>query len=487
MLVFTTLFGSSNMIWGASGVQLLSNNVFSGGETADCGSALGWCVSPHFSCNEPVSFLLDLAFVTNSTTQVGMTLGDFVTGLIDIAIQMAMELGLKGLMAGCKSLYKFAKYSKKAAKANKVVSVADDAFLDQMSKELDDVLDDAVKLDAVVDDAAKLDGVADDAAKLDGVADDAVDQADDAGSRASGISKYADEVQDDLDTAEMEIDAWKSWKNELDELADAGKIGDEAYETMRKGVDDKINTALFQANEAATKLDEMGDSRWTLFMKELSGQGQKQTDELVNKVDDAGSWENWFNLNKWDESKYPVGGWFDSASDFGNNIYKNAYNLYAGYKSTKMYWQVLAASGDSWMSDALYPFVRRLEKDAYGLLYKPSRQSMYTSFSSDERGVYWPVAWGGSSREDVINSIDNSEVSDFEATTTAATGDRFEWVDETVGSTGTTTRFTWANAATAPADYQWADEDFARANQVEGRFAWTVTEEEEEEEEEIVS
>ncbi|MFO0759236.1 MAG: hypothetical protein U0359_22280 [Byssovorax sp.] len=431
-LVMTTLFGSSNMVWGSGSVELKCFTVFaSHGQAADISSALGYCVSPHLSCNEPLSFLMDIACVTDSTTMVGISLGDFLASLIDIAIQLAMELGMKALFAGFKTLKGRLTSSKKILKTDKFVKFSE-AF-------------DAVQAKTQVDDLVKNGWSFNEAAEA---ATSKVKKAGEA-AEESGVYKYGKKQMTAKKNALETIDNAANVKTTYDEMLKNGKITDDAYKNMMKMNDEDVVIAKYKYAKASSKLDEIDDAWYTTWAKELNKSLSKTGDDaLITSLDSAGTWKAWHNAYL-DGSK----NWF--------------YKLIGCYDATNLFLQAWTKTGDSWYQKMLYPLARRLTARMGTLASKFYSAGTTGSYASEDSTI-WSL-WGN--RQDLIDELNGfSATSTTEADDSSASYDRFGWVDETVGSTGTKTRFGRTTSLTAGTKDQWADESFNASSQ--SRFTW---------------
>lgn len=115
MQFLTTAMGESKIMFGSSSVKLPCKNWLWGEEVKDAGC----CVFPYaplslnLGCNEAIPTPTDLVFAP-STLYVGMSLADYVTGLIDIGTELAFaivseaggELLKKGAKKGLKKFFK---------------------------------------------------------------------------------------------------------------------------------------------------------------------------------------------------------------------------------------------------------------------------------------------------------------------------------------------------------------------------------------------
>jgi hypothetical protein len=93
LLILTILFGSSMAVWGSSGTSIAVHSTIlgNGSQSMACSCFPYLATSLHLGCSWPVPFPLDVP-VLFGNTWVGFTWGDFVAGLIDIAIQCAIEV-----------------------------------------------------------------------------------------------------------------------------------------------------------------------------------------------------------------------------------------------------------------------------------------------------------------------------------------------------------------------------------------------------------
>lgn len=109
--LLTTLFGSSNALFGVGSVQLASRNLLWGNQDCDlAASPIPYApLSFNLQCGDPFSFPSDVV-VLWGTVYAGMSLSDIYAALIDLALQWAIEgvmfVGGKLLQAGFKKLGK---------------------------------------------------------------------------------------------------------------------------------------------------------------------------------------------------------------------------------------------------------------------------------------------------------------------------------------------------------------------------------------------
>jgi len=80
-------------LWGSSSVVMSCNNIIFGDSTLDtaCTPFGPVPLSLNLACSSPISLPADLV-VLWGTSKVGFTFGDFVAGLIDMAIQIAVDV-----------------------------------------------------------------------------------------------------------------------------------------------------------------------------------------------------------------------------------------------------------------------------------------------------------------------------------------------------------------------------------------------------------
>jgi hypothetical protein len=96
MNIMTTLFGSSMILFGTSSVTLACKNAIWGNEDSDLAATPFGPVpfSLNLACHDPYSAPTDLVVVWGSV-YTGMSLADLLAALIDFAINLACEVGMK--------------------------------------------------------------------------------------------------------------------------------------------------------------------------------------------------------------------------------------------------------------------------------------------------------------------------------------------------------------------------------------------------------
>lgn len=96
MNILTTLFGSSMCLFGCSSVTLACKNILWGNEDCDLAATPFGPVpfSLNLACHDPYSAPTDIVVVWGSVYS-GMSLGDMLAALIDFAINLACEVGMK--------------------------------------------------------------------------------------------------------------------------------------------------------------------------------------------------------------------------------------------------------------------------------------------------------------------------------------------------------------------------------------------------------
>lgn len=96
MNLLTTLFGSSMILFGTSSVTVACKNVMWGNDDCDLAATPFGPVpfSLNLACFDPYSLPTDLVVVWGSI-YTGMSLGDLLAALIDFAINLACEVGMK--------------------------------------------------------------------------------------------------------------------------------------------------------------------------------------------------------------------------------------------------------------------------------------------------------------------------------------------------------------------------------------------------------
>jgi hypothetical protein len=96
MNLLTTLFGSSMILFGTSSVTVACRNVIWGNDDCDLAATPFGPVpfSLNLACFDPYSLPTDLVVVWGSIYS-GMSLGDLLAALIDFAINLACEVGMK--------------------------------------------------------------------------------------------------------------------------------------------------------------------------------------------------------------------------------------------------------------------------------------------------------------------------------------------------------------------------------------------------------
>lgn len=425
-LVMTTLFGSSNMVWGSSGVQMKCYTVFStNGQNADISTALGGMVSPHLSCNEPLSFLLDIAVVTDSTTLVGMSLGDFMTCLVDIAVQLAMEIGAKAFFAGFKTLYGRLKSSSKVVKGDKFVkfSAAVDAV--QAAKQADELADTP---------AAK--------ALREAAAD----------AEEAGIYKYGKKLEGHVEDADAQLAEVNRYRADIDQAFDRGQITEETWKKLSQDLDDQAMKAAYSKERALQKLEKIDDSLYETwnrdFWRQMAGTNK---DRLVNSVDNAGTFNGWLNCSMEGTDSY-------------------FWKVLLSSDALAVYFSAWARTGDTWYQKMLYAFARRFWARVNQLISAFVSASMTRGYSSEEQRTIW------GRRQELIDEVNamtgliGPGMSEEDAT---GLYDRFQWASAETGLLPTDTRFDWLSSA-APLHEQWADETFDI--KTTDRFAWVPPE-----------
>jgi hypothetical protein len=125
--LLTTLFGSSNALFGVGSVTVACKNLLWGNDDCDLATSM-FPVAPvslNLQCGDPMSLPTDLVVVWG-TVYAGMDLADLYAALIDLAIQWAMEgvmfFGGKALTAGLKKLGKGAAKGATKAASKKAAS-----------------------------------------------------------------------------------------------------------------------------------------------------------------------------------------------------------------------------------------------------------------------------------------------------------------------------------------------------------------------------
>jgi len=98
MNIMTTLFGSSMCLFGTSSVTLACKNAIWGNDDCDLAATPFGPVplSLNLACHDPYSAPTDIVIVWGSVYS-GMSLADLLAALIDFAINLACELGMKKL------------------------------------------------------------------------------------------------------------------------------------------------------------------------------------------------------------------------------------------------------------------------------------------------------------------------------------------------------------------------------------------------------
>ena len=98
MNLLTTLFGSSMCLFGTSSVTLACKNAIWGNDDCDLAATPFGPVplSLNLACHDPYSAPTDIVIVWGSVYS-GMSLADLLAALIDFAINLGCELGMKHL------------------------------------------------------------------------------------------------------------------------------------------------------------------------------------------------------------------------------------------------------------------------------------------------------------------------------------------------------------------------------------------------------
>jgi hypothetical protein len=362
-----------------------------------------------------------------------MSLGDFLASLVDIAIQLAVEVAFKGLFAGAKVLKKKVTTARKFTKGVKFSECLDSV---QTKAQFDDLIKKGLQLDEA--------GQA------------AFNQADEAAKKAQNeaIYKYGMKQISKQDEAMKTIDNVASYKAELDELFEQGVVDEAGLNKLKELIDadyaDEMIAARYNWDDATGKLETIDDgwgaSWWNYVKESMSKTG---SDDLISKIDNAGSWKSWQNA------------YLDGATAW-------YWKVPAFFEWAKLYPQALAATSDTWFGKTMYPFTRRLSGRMLSLLMTFYSSGKAGDDASEDQALW--LEWGN--RQDLIDDIDGTSESDMEMLSglyAALTYDRFEWVDATQGSTGTSTRFTWVGESGGQED-QFADKDFAITTH--DRFGW---------------
>ncbi|APR88185.1 hypothetical protein A7982_13534 [Minicystis rosea] len=500
MLPLTILFGSSTSCWGSGKVVLQTSNPIFGNAEADIATYLGFVLGPHIGCNEPFSAPLDIAFATNTTCQVGFGWGDLAACLIDIAIQLAMEVVMKGagdavgtafrkFKAWKKGSGKLAKLREANAAFRKADTVAKEA-----SKEAADHAAAKVGKEAAEDSAAKRVAELDDAVDA-GKKSNAVDISDELDDLDDVVVKNADEV-DDVDAAQAALNKKASEAKTAAEKADlalqeARQQADKAiklkssYKTQLK----ESGERLAALEEQASKIDELykdAPERLKIERQQAAAAiaAEKKTSYKLSKnladLNDD-SWSAiWKSQHKGaakkaeevaERSKYLT--YTDYMKLYGagsvdNKILK--YSLvYPAYKFVMSggfeFLETMAFHSGSNMA---YLIAHRASASLKKIWSRVGRE-VFGSYASENKGVGNVSArWTGYSRLDLIEDIDG----DTDAFSDASSTSRFGWVSD--GATSKITsgdKLTWTSAAEVAASQDhWADTSYV--TKVTDRFGW---------------
>lgn len=415
-LWLTTLFGSSNMVWASSSVEMKcwASYAANDGTNANISTALAVVMAPHLACNDPLSFLFDLAFVTDSTLQVGMSLADFLNSLIQIAIQIAMEAALKILMCGAKAAYRCGRNTWKFGReGSKFVKFSEALEAVNAGRDADELLSKLKNGDEAIDDAYVKELT--DASKLGKEAQE------------SKVYKYSKLNKATLDSAEEEIEAQTKLKEGYKTQLKSKKISLSKYEQEIKNADQKIIKARFEAHSASGKLRDVdttfSQEFWRLLKNNLT---KADKDEFMTELQETATFRQYYKLGS-DEPWYKVWKSVPDAIECWQAATRN---------SNKLYYRM-------W-----YPLARRFWGRAGSIV-----NSLYEAL------------------KDMNGGGDDAGTSSGSSGSSSASYNLFGWVDATVSSpTGTTTRFNWCPSLATSSDEQWADTSFNAATT--DRFSW---------------
>lgn len=248
--LLTTLFGSSNALFGVGSIQLASRNLLWGNEDCDLAtSPIPYApISINLQCGDPFSMPTDVV-VLWGTVYAGMSLSDIYAALIDLALQWAIEglmfVGGKALNAGFKKLgSKMGKGgasaaakrgTKRAAKAAKkgVLATAGDKIVSAIKKLSGATASDAYK--EYLEKAAKVKGLknvldmSDDelatfVKKTGGFSDELTDVAK---KFTSGYDSYAKKYGKQVKINKISQEAGQAAFNEIDKLKRLDSIMDD--------------------------------------------------------------------------------------------------------------------------------------------------------------------------------------------------------------------------------------------------------------------
>lgn len=236
--LLTTLFGSSNALFGVGSIQLASKNLLWGNEDCDLAtSPIPYApISINLQCGDPFSMPTDIV-VLWGTVYAGMSLSDMYAALIDLALQWAIEglmfVGGKALNAGFKKIgSKIGKSSAKAAAKKGTKSAAKAAKKGALAT-VGDKLVSAIK---------KLSGA---------TASDAYKEYLEKAAKVKGIKNVLGMSDDELATFVKKTGGYS------DELADVTKKFTSGYDTYAKKYGKQVNIKQIVDESAQSALDEI--------------------------------------------------------------------------------------------------------------------------------------------------------------------------------------------------------------------------------------
>lgn len=240
--LLTTLFGSSNALFGVGSIKLASKNLLWGNEDCDLAtSPIPYApISINLQCGDPFSLPTDVV-VLWGTVYAGMSLSDIYAALIDLALQWAIEgfmfVGGKALNAGFKKIgSKIGKSSAKGAAKRGAKAAAKRAAKKAQKSALASVGD---KLVSVI---KKLSGA---------TASDAYKEYLEKAAKVKGIKNVLGMSDDELATFVKKTGGYS------DELADVTKKFTSGYDTYAKKYGKQVNVRQIVDESAQEALDEI--------------------------------------------------------------------------------------------------------------------------------------------------------------------------------------------------------------------------------------
>lgn len=462
ILPFTILFGSSTTCWGSGKVVLKTSNPIFGNSDADIASHLAFILSPHLACNETFSLPYDIAIGTNSTCQVGFSWGDLAACLIDIAIQLALEVVMKGIgdaFTAATRKFKASGLAKKLSKARALAKESDEA-LTKCAKDVGSLTAARQTLKDLSDAGSISDDVFN---KLD---DAAQAELDTAFKNMDELLETSKQATKDLPETKMSEKATK-----ISELLDEqssymekymkGEITESAYNNARKSIDTELARTKKAYQKALDQMCDATDSSWSSIWQRVK---LKEEAKKVDVTSGRSKYMNW--------KDYAVLYGTPSSGVMSDPKTYVTLGLYPVYKFT-------TAAGDeffqtlAWQSGHTYLYAVALRGKA-GLKKLASRlyRAHSGNYSSEDKGGARFGNYWGFSREDLIDTINGVSSSDDASYADESSTTRFDWVgDGAVSKSTTTSKFGWTTKAEESArDDHWSDTSYIAGTT--DRFGW---------------